>query len=336
MKKYLFVLPLIASCSGLNSSNNVTSEEYDAQRAYHQNFAKGADELLKKVHEHPVIQSIAICGKKKPEPEESSDSFEEIHGLSHMYGGDYISFNIKDGILRIVALDGLGRYGGRTGYFPRLLGTEFLKSCAKYIKEMFDQALKKTQEKWCGTYVEHKKKISSIYEDDYEGLLKYLEGEGNAHKASISNSVASTFTGVTIDKDYKFDLLNIGDSGVIVVRDGEVFFKHIVEEGEINVTYSVGMEKGGKFRKDPYDYYTMRLKPKDCLIVATDGVIDNLSCDEIVKIIQANTNDAPKSVKAIIEAAEEKSKLTKHTSTRDSDSKGGKKDDMSVLVLFTK
>jgi len=78
---------------------------------------------------------------------------------------------------------------------------------------------------------------------------------------------------------------NLGDSGFIVVREKQVLFKSPSQQHSFNFPYQVSSLP--KYSDNPMSAQTFNLEvaPGDTLILATDGMLDNLYPEEVASIV---------------------------------------------------
>lgn len=149
----------------------------------------------------------------------------------------------------------------------------------------------------------------------------------------------------------KLHVLNIGDSGIHVIRSGKCVFKTGDQQHYFNCPFQLGM--GSDDRPTDAEYYVLEdLEPDDVIVAATDGVWDNLYEAELLEMtqpstIQATPSDATTShtntpellARAISEASHLHGKDDKFVSPFSVNAArhglsftGGKLDDVTVVV----
>ena len=93
------------------------------------------------------------------------------------------------------------------------------------------------------------------------------------------------------DKQGVFHIANLGDSGFMIIRDGEMVFKTDEQQHGFNFPYQLGMVEGrdGKYythgddRPKDAELYSFQLNEGDIIIAGSDGLFDNL-WDELPKL----------------------------------------------------
>ncbi|GMP58757.1 hypothetical protein CsSME_00022318 [Camellia sinensis var. sinensis] len=69
--------------------------------------------------------------------------------------------------------------------------------------------------------------------------------------------------------------INLGDSGLIVVRDGCTIFRSPVQQHDFNFTYQLESGNGGDLPSSG-QVFTIPVAPGEVVIAGTDGLFDNL------------------------------------------------------------
>lgn len=145
-----------------------------------------------------------------------------------------------------VVLDGVTRFGG--------------KEAVNLVTETLEQAELQDVDGLIGAL----KKINSDL---------HLQGGG---RFLITTIVAG------LKLDNTLHVVRAGDSLLYVVREGSIFATDSVEEGR----YSTLVTGGLGFRENfSYSYSKVTLRSGDRVILATDGVTDNLALEELVSVV---------------------------------------------------
>jgi len=77
---------------------------------------------------------------------------------------------------------------------------------------------------------------------------------------------------------------NLGDSGFLVVRDGSLLHRQAEQQHGFNFPFQLGT--GSTDGPDDAECVELQLQEGDVVVVATDGVLDNLFAEEIVAIVR--------------------------------------------------
>lgn len=78
---------------------------------------------------------------------------------------------------------------------------------------------------------------------------------------------------------------NLGDSGFMVVRDGELAFMSPQQQHEFNFPYQIGSSDSMADSPGAAQRFTLDVEPGDIVVAATDGVFDNVYPDEAAALV---------------------------------------------------
>mmetsp|Transcript_25662 Transcript_25662/g.31122 ORF Transcript_25662/g.31122 Transcript_25662/m.31122 type:complete len:428 (+) Transcript_25662:452-1735(+) len=137
------------------------------------------------------------------------------------------------------------------------------------------------------------------------------------------------------------EAINLGDSGFLVVRNGEIVLRSSPQQHSFNCPYQLASRAGGDEPKHAR-LYSCPVQPGDMLLVATDGVFDNIRAEELASILQWNKHnlgEARDAARKIANRAHNYSTCFLHKSpfaqaANDAahQHQGGKADDITVIV----
>lgn len=108
-------------------------------------------------------------------------------------------------------------------------------------------------------------------------IASYISGEEEPFGAStIAVAVLDKYSGW-------LDVANLGDSQVLVMRNGKVVLKTAQQQRSFNAPVQLSLDQEGRPRGNPKEaeHQRLRLAQNDLIIVATDGLHDNLSLPDI-------------------------------------------------------
>ncbi|KAK0068898.1 Protein phosphatase PTC7 [Biomphalaria glabrata] len=143
---------------------------------------------------------------------------------------------------------------------------------------------------------------------------------------------------------------NLGDSGFLVVRDGEIVHRSTEQQHYFNTPYQLAMAPpsgDGLWLSDSPDVAetsSFKVQDGDILMLATDGLFDNLSEDMIVRTLESlhSTKEEEKIQSAACSIAEHAYKLSLDPDYMSPfalsacdigiDLRGGKPDDITCIV----
>jgi serine/threonine protein phosphatase PrpC len=77
-------------------------------------------------------------------------------------------------------------------------------------------------------------------------------------------------------------ILNLGDCGILVLRDGQVVFRTVEQQHYFNCPFQLPSDPPSKGTRSE-----VAIEADDVFVCASDGVFDNLRDDEITRIVQA-------------------------------------------------
>jgi len=132
---------------------------------------------------------------------------------------------------------------------------------------------------------------------------------------------------VAVLNDCQLNSVNVGDSGFIIIRDGQVDRSRQVTIHSFNFPFQLG--EGSPDQPENGIVGSFALKPEDIIIMATDGLWDNLFEEQIVELA-VGESDMLKLAKSIAEEA--RVAATKPGPKTPWSNGGGKLDDISVIA----
>jgi len=146
---------------------------------------------------------------------------------------------------------------------------------------------------------------------------------------------SATAVVATLSPDFWLTGVNLGDSGWRVIRDGEIVLRTREQQWGFNAPNQLGT--GSSDRPRDADKYSIQLRPNDVVVMATDGLFDNLSNHQILNVYRSWDGGSPKQLAEMLAttahrvAADPKAVTPFATSSKGLFT-GGKMDDISVLV----
>ncbi|OLY82612.1 putative protein phosphatase 2C 80 [Smittium mucronatum] len=117
---------------------------------------------------------------------------------------------------------------------------------------------------------------SSVLKDAFISTLRDMK------KAKLKGSSTAC---VALLRGDELQVTNIGDSGLTIIRDGELIFRTEEQQHSFNYPYQLGTEENSD---DVSNAQTFRIKVKknDLIILASDGLYDNLFDEDILEEIE--------------------------------------------------
>ena len=146
--------------------------------------------------------------------------------------------------------------------------------------------------------------------------------EGNKEQGTATACVA-------ILNDGQLNSVNVGDSGFIIIREGQVVQSRQITIHSFNFPFQLG--KGSPDQPEDGVVAGIKLKPEDIIVMATDGLWDNLFEEHVAELV-VEKSDMSKLAKNIAEearfAATEPGRKTPWSDV------GGKLDDITVVTAL--
>ena len=146
--------------------------------------------------------------------------------------------------------------------------------------------------------------------------------EGNKEQGTATACVA-------ILNDGQLNSVNVGDSGFIIIREGQVIQSHQITIHSFNFPFQLG--QGSPDQPEDGVVAGIKLKPEDIIVMATDGLWDNLFEEQVAELV-IEKSDMSKLAKNIAEearfAATEPGRKTPLSDV------GGKLDDITVVTAL--
>ncbi|CAO3703306.1 unnamed protein product [Rhizopus stolonifer] len=125
-----------------------------------------------------------------------------------------------------------------------------------------------------------------ILKNSYEQSLK---------EAQRSNILGSTTACIAILRHDELRVANIGDCGISIIRNQNYVFQSEEQQHAFNFPYQLGLRS--KDQPSDAQSFTVKVEKGDIVIMATDGLYDNLFDKDILKLTQDHvlTNTMPAS-----------------------------------------
>ncbi|XP_002274456.5 probable protein phosphatase 2C 55 [Vitis vinifera] len=155
---------------------------------------------------------------------------------------------------------------------------------------------------------------------------------------------SSTACIITLTRDNYLHVVNVGDSGFMLFRDGEMVYKSPIQQRGFNCPYQLGRSKGSD-RPSSAEELKVAVKERDILVVGTDGLFDNMFVSEMKEIIGNVEKEGltPKELAWTLAELASYNSLDKDGDTPFAQAKrfagcgqdkGGKVDDITVIVAY--
>jgi protein phosphatase PTC7 len=178
----------------------------------------------------------------------------------------------------------------------------------------------------------------------FYGLVeRYLTRTGEPPFGSSTACVVALGRG-----DGQLDVANLGDSGLLLIRDGAVSFRTEAQQTRFNAPYQATLRPNGDVDDmTPLAAVTrLAVQPGDVLVLGTDGLWDNLWERDIVDLVGRAATDAAPALgslaKALVERARRAAEGPDDTPFAVEARKygktyaGGKPDDITALIAVVR
>ena len=185
-----------------------------------------------------------------------------------------------------------------------------------------------------------KKLLSHVYDyiDNWNGYNADVVLKKSLNYAKNNTKVlgSSTASVLLLNNGYLYTA-NIGDSGFLIIRDNNIIYKSQSQQHSFNYPYQIQYNGGDSIDETVED--KIPIQYGDIIILATDGLFDNIYPAQILNLMNRN-NNLDKLVVDIVENAFNLSKNNEWMSpfayeahkNRINQMKGGKMDDITVVI----
>ena len=159
------------------------------------------------------------------------------------------------------------------------------------------------------------------------GKLDPVQALRQAYAANKERGTATAC--VALLDDGQLNSVNVGDSGFIILRVGQVIQSRQITIHSFNFPFQLG--QGSPDQPEDGVVVGIKLKPEDIIVMATDGLWDNLFEEQVAELV-VEQSDMTKLAKNIAEearfAATEPGRKTPWSDV------GGKLDDITVVTAL--
>jgi protein phosphatase PTC7 len=283
-----------------------------------------------------VITSAAFVPKRPNRSRVGQiDCGEDAFFVSHHFSSSPAVTTDSRRVCAIGVADGVGGYSLR-GIDPSLMAWKLMEGCKKILE--------RDHETTC---------IQALTECYDEILEKQLVACGGSTACVVSLDTGKDIQGNNV---LKLTAANLGDSSYFVIREGAVIYKSEEQTHYFNCPYQLTVPKvlNNPLQDDPSRSQVLSepidLVKGDVLIVATDGLTDNVFQEDIVQIVYHATTSCggnPEEISALIakqiltlayrhsRSKEIETPFTRYAAEHDHlDFFGGKMDDITVVVAL--
>ena len=157
------------------------------------------------------------------------------------------------------------------------------------------------------------------------------------HAKNNTKVLGSSTATILLLKDGHLHTANLGDSGFLIIRNRHIIFKSLPQQHSFNFPYQLQYNGGDNI--EDIDQKKIPIQIDDIIIVGTDGLFDNLYPEQILDLINRNSNLNNLSVN-LVHSAFNLSKNNNWISpfsfeakkNNINNMKGGKMDDITIIV----
>lgn len=219
--------------------------------------------------------------------------------------------------------------GGEDAFFSHRYGIGVADGVGGYARENIDPAIyTRNVMRYCLNALKStdiKKGMSSLEALNYGAYMAHKEGSIGGCPATL----------VTIVEQKKASILNLGDCGTIIVRNGKLLYQSQQQQHSFNCPFQLPTDLPSSGEKQDIE-----IEVGDIVVCASDGVLDNVEIDDIVHHLTDNkikscteiANDIGSHASANAQDTKYMSPFAKHALAAGYRFRGGKLDDITVLI----
>lgn len=176
-------------------------------------------------------------------------------------------------------------------------------------------------------------------------ILKNAFEKIHKEKQVVAGSSTACLATITLSDPPNLYLANLGDSGLLIVREQKVFYKTNEQQHFFNCPFQLSivpeqMKKRGNIADLPDKAFETKieLKEGDIVLVGTDGLFDNLSEQKICTLMNDSPDNLKEMSKLILNEAEKCARGSEDTPFSLNAKKngyrfgGGKVDDITIVI----
>eukprot|EP01129_Flabellula_baltica_P001190 TRINITY_DN11096_c0_g1_i1.p1 TRINITY_DN11096_c0_g1~~TRINITY_DN11096_c0_g1_i1.p1 ORF type:complete len:241 (-),score=60.73 TRINITY_DN11096_c0_g1_i1:2-724(-) len=192
---------------------------------------------------------------------------------------------------------------------------------------------------------EYALKLSQGTEGAYlNGTTEPIQMLIHAESFAQETEGSSTATLLRLQEDYLLKAAHLGDCTFIILRDNTIIFKSEEQTFDFNTPYQIGSLSDINVETHA-EQYEIQMAPNDIIVLGSDGLFDNLNPKDIVKIVRKNMKKGVKSIATKVGSKAKKISLnpfyrqnpiTKRAKEIGDSWRGGKQDDITVIVAQVK
>ena len=236
-------------------------------------------------------------------------------------GEDSYAMIEKDGRILLAVADGVGSWR-KKGINPAL----FSRALCSYLRHAFLGSTNNAS-------------LVELIKESFDSLVKDTLQVNVGGRPFGSSTVCAAI----LEGD-EAKVANIGDSGLLLVRQGKVVFRTEVQQHRFNAPFQLLHGPDGRIRDmtEKAQQANLKLQPGDVLMLASDGVLDNVTEDELAVTVDRYANMGAQRTAELVAMqawkqslmAEKDSPFSQEARRHGIEHTGGKPDDITVLIAI--
>ncbi|RKO98906.1 hypothetical protein CXG81DRAFT_15295, partial [Caulochytrium protostelioides] len=129
--------------------------------------------------------------------------------------------------------------------------------------------------------------FEGYYDTDPKDILgkSYVQLMRDAER---ENFMGSTTALIVVLRDNELRVTNLGDCGLMIIRDGETIFRTEEQQHSFNCPFQLGT--GCSVLPTDAQSYTIKIQEGDIVLIGSDGLFDNVFDEEMVGIVASVTS----------------------------------------------
>ena len=129
--------------------------------------------------------------------------------------------------------------------------------------------------------------MENYYNVDPKDILQ-KSYEAVTRDAAKEGLVGSTTALIVVLRDDELRITNLGDCGVMIIRDSEAIFRTEEQQHSFNFPFQLGT--GSHDTPDDAQSFKIKVQEGDIVIIGSDGMFDNVFDEEVVDIVRSVTD----------------------------------------------
>ncbi|KFD48240.1 hypothetical protein M514_10883 [Trichuris suis] len=260
---------------------------------------------------------------KYPQSEKRKNRFgDDACFIAHHYSADVLG-----------VADGVGGWRDH-GVDPSRFSYSMMNACAQLVAE--------------GLFRPYE--LRELIADSYEvvkNATSFHNENGSSEAARCTDAIIGSSTVCIVALERRVSQIhtaNLGDSGVLLFRDGELLWQSAVQQHEANVPFQLALIPEDQYpnsiadQPDAADINSIDVELGDCVVIGTDGLFDNMPVELIEEEVASLRSCMYTDVKRLCDGIAQKAKTLSQKArfplsfARKFGRQGGKPDDITVIA----